>query len=104
MNAPKKTPSLRSENLLPASLADHQLDHLERMVRTVAQNNLAGPVHGMDPEYWRSRICALVEENNLVAAQQHRVKRLLKDLESRTKSRTLDRTAARKGEAGCRAR
>jgi hypothetical protein len=94
MNAPKKAPSPRSENLLPASLADRQLDHLERMIRSVAQNNPAGPVHGMDPEYWKSRIRALVEENNLVAVQQHRVKRLLKDLENRTKSRTLNRTAA----------
>ena len=77
-----------SENLLPASLADRQLDHLERMVRTVGQNNLAGPVHGMDLEYWENRIRALVEGNNLVAVQQLRVKRLLRDLESRTKSRS----------------
>ncbi len=100
MSTQKKAPLFRSENLLPASLADHQLDHLERMVRTVEQNNLAGPVHGMGLEYWENRVRALVEGNNLVAVQQLRVKRLLKDLESRTKSRSPDRAAARSGETG----
>jgi hypothetical protein len=100
MSTQKKAPLFRSENLLPASLADRQLDHLERMVRTVGQNNLAGPVHGMDLEYWENRIRALVEGNNLVAVQQLRVKRLLRDLQSRTKSRSPDRAAARSGETG----
>jgi hypothetical protein len=76
MSALKKAPSPGPGNLLPARLADRQLDHVERMLRSVARANPAGPVHDMDLEYWESRIRALVKENTLVAVQQHRVQRL----------------------------
>lgn len=56
MSALKKAPSLNPGNLMPASLADRQLDHIERMVRSVMRVNSAGPVHGMDQEYWESRL------------------------------------------------
>lgn len=79
---------------MPASLADRQLDHIERMVRSVVRASPAGPVHGMDQEYWESRIRALVNENNLVAVQQHRVQRLLQDLAKRARPDLLKRTAA----------
>jgi hypothetical protein len=94
MSALKKVPSPSPGNLLPASLADRQLDHIERMVRSVARANPVGPVHGMDQEYWESRIRALVKENNLVAVQQHRVQRLLKDLSKRARPNALKKTAA----------
>jgi hypothetical protein len=94
MNSLKKTPSLRTENLLPASLADHQLDHLELMIRSVAQNNLDRPVRGMDPEYWQSRIRALVEGTRLLDVQQQRVQRLLKELQKRAQAWTMNRSAA----------
>jgi hypothetical protein len=93
MNTLKKALSLTTENLRPASLADRQLDHLERMIRSVARNNPDGPVHGMNPEYWESRILALVEGNDLLAVQQHRVKRLLKELETPSDSRPVESVA-----------
>lgn len=79
---------------MPASLADRQLDHIERMVRTVVRTSTVGPVHGMDQKYWESRIRALVSENHLVAVQQHRVQRLLQDLAKRARPNALKRTAA----------
>jgi hypothetical protein len=93
MSASKNAPS-PIPGKLPASLADRQLDHIERMVRSVARANPVGPVHGMDQEYWESRIRALVKENNLVAVQQHRVQRLLKDLSKRVRPNALKKTAA----------
>ncbi len=94
MNAQKKTPRPGTENLLPASLADQRLDHLERMIRTIVKNSPAGTVHGMDPDYWQSRIQALVDESNLLVVQQQRVRRLLTELQKRAKSITMDRSAA----------
>ncbi|MGX6999115.1 hypothetical protein [Caballeronia sp. KNU42] len=94
MSALKKAPSPIPGNLMPASLADRQLDHIERMVRTVVRASTVGPVHGMDQKYWESRIRALVSENHLVAVQQHRVQRLLQDLAKRARPNALKRTAA----------
>jgi hypothetical protein len=94
MSALKKAPSPNPGNLMPASVADRQLDHIERMVRSVVRASTAGPVHGMDQGYWESRIHALVNENNLVAVQQHRVQRLLQDLAKRARPNVLKRTAA----------
>src|SRR5476651_2314868 len=85
MSALKNAPSLNPGNLLPASLADRQLDHIERMVRSVARAYPAGPVHGMDQDYWESRLRALANESDLVAVQQHRVQRLLQDLARRAR-------------------
>ncbi|CAN7763403.1 hypothetical protein [Caballeronia sp. dw_19] len=94
MSALKKAPSLNPGNLMPASLADHQLDHIERMVRSVVRVSSAGPVHGMDQEYWESRLRVLMNESDLVAVQQHRVKRLLLDLAKRARPNALTQTAA----------
>ena len=94
MSALKRAPSPNPGNLTPASLADRQLDHLERMVRSVARAYPAGPVHGMDQDYWESRLRALMNESDLVAAQQHRVQRLLQDLTTRARPDALKRTAA----------
>jgi hypothetical protein len=94
MSALNKAPSPSPGNLLPASLADRQLDHIERMVRSVARANSAGAVHGMDRQYWESRLRALVSESALVAAQQHRVQRLLQDLAKRARPNALKQTAA----------
>jgi hypothetical protein len=94
MSALKKAPPPNPGNLLPASLADRQLDHIERMVRSVARANSAGPVHGMDQGYWESRLRALMNESDLVAVQQHRVQRLLQDLAKRARPNALKQTAA----------
>ncbi|OXC72763.1 hypothetical protein [Caballeronia sordidicola] len=94
MSALKKAPSPNPGNLLPASLADRQLDHIERMVRSIVRANSARPVHGMDQEYWESRLHALVNESDLVAVQQHRVQRLLQDLAKRLRPNALKQTAA----------
>jgi hypothetical protein len=94
MSALKKAPPPNPGNLLPASLADRQLDHIERMVRSVARANSVGPVHGMDQEYWESRLRALMNESDLVAVQQHRVQRLLQDLAKRARPNALKQTAA----------
>jgi hypothetical protein len=94
MSALKKAPSPNPGNLMPASVADRQLDHIERMVRSVVRASTAGPVHGMDQDYWESRIRVLVNENNLVAVQQHRVQRLLQDLAKRARPNVLKRKAA----------
>jgi hypothetical protein len=94
MSALKQAPSPNPGNLMPASLADHQLDHIERMVRSVARAYPAGPVHGMDRGYWESRLRALMNESDLVAVQQHRVQRLLQDLAKRVRPNALTQTAA----------
>jgi hypothetical protein len=97
MSALKKAPSPNTDNpgnLLPASLADRQLDHIERMVRSVVRANPGGPVHGMDHEYWETRLRALADASDLVAVQQHRVQRLLHDLSARARPNALKQTAA----------
>ncbi|MEA3124143.1 MAG: hypothetical protein QOD67_1162 [Caballeronia sp.] len=94
MSALKKVSSPGHGNLLPASLADRQLDHIEHMVRSVAHAYPAGSVHGMDEEYWESRLHALMNESDLVAVQQHRVQRLLQDLAKRARPIALKQTAA----------
>ncbi len=94
MNALKKPPPIKAENLLPSRLADQQLDHLERMIGSIVKNSPAAPVLGLDPEYWESRVRALVEENNLLVVQQQRVQRLLIKLQQRVKNKTMDPTAA----------
>jgi 3-methyladenine DNA glycosylase/8-oxoguanine DNA glycosylase len=94
MNALKKAPPLKAENLFPARLADQQLDHLERMIGSIVKNNPATPALVLDPEYWESRVRALVQQNNLLVVQQQRVRRLLAKLQQRAKNNTMDRTAA----------
>lgn len=80
--------------LKPSSLADTQIDHIERMVRAVLRGSVADIVSGMDPQYWKSRVHALVKETNLVAVQQQRVKRLLDEIDYKTRSKPQKRTAA----------
>ena len=94
MNALKKTPPIKAENLLPARLADQQLDHLERMIGSMVKTSPAAPVLGLDPEYWESRVRALVEENNLLVVQQQRVQRVLIKLQRRAENKMMIRTAA----------
>jgi hypothetical protein len=94
MNALKKPQQIKAETLFPARVADQQLDHLERMIGSIVKNSPAAAVFGMDPDYWESRVRALVEENNLLVVQQQRVQRLLIKLQQRATSKTMDRTAA----------
>jgi hypothetical protein len=79
--------------LRPASLADTQIDHIERMVHWVLGRNASGTDSCMNPEYWTARVHVLMKENNLVAAQQQRISRLLEQLEFSTRPNAQNRTA-----------
>jgi hypothetical protein len=74
-HAPPKT-----TGLLPATLADTQLDHVERMVQYFTHNEDAN-VSGFDYAYWRKRLRAVAETYDLVASQRKRVVGLLDRLE-----------------------
>ncbi|CAG9253351.1 hypothetical protein [Paraburkholderia unamae] len=73
--APPKT-----TGLLPAALADTQLDHVERMVQYFTRNEGAA-VSGFDYAYWRKRLRAVAETYDLVATQRRRIVGLLDHLE-----------------------
>lgn len=79
---------------LPSSLADNQLDHLERMIVSFARSNKPNVLGWLDHEYWEKRIRTLTEENDLVATQRHRVIRLLDMLERNVVLSAHNRTAA----------
>jgi hypothetical protein len=94
MSATEKQPTTRGGGLRPASLADSELDHLERMVQHVMRGE-AGSTYGkLDHEYWEKRIRALVETHELVATQRQRVIRLLDLLEREALFRARSPTAA----------
>jgi hypothetical protein len=65
---------------LPATLADTQLDHVERMVRYFTHNEGAAVI-GFDYAYWRKRLRAVAETYDLVASQRRRIVGLLDRLE-----------------------
>jgi hypothetical protein len=73
--APPKT-----TGLLPATLADTQLDHVERMVQYFTHHDDA-TVSGFDYAYWRKRLRAVAETYDLVASQRKRIVGLLDHLE-----------------------
>ena len=75
----KPTPH-KASGLLPAALADTQLDHVERMVQHYAHNGDAA-VKGFDYAYWRKRLRAVAETYDLVATQRSRIVGLLDKLE-----------------------
>ncbi|MFP3550369.1 hypothetical protein SB861_06600 [Paraburkholderia sp. SIMBA_049] len=76
MEAPTGVGTLRS-----ASLADVELEHLERMVQYVVRRTETDDVSKLDYEYWAKRLRKLAQTYDLVATQRQRVIALLDLLE-----------------------
>ncbi|MGA7817360.1 MAG: hypothetical protein WCA53_31410 [Caballeronia sp.] len=93
MSVPTKSLAPSPAGLRPASLADTQIDHIERMVHWVLGRNALGTDSCMNPEYWTARVHELMKENNLVAVQQQRIGRLLEQLEFMTQPDAQNHTA-----------
>lgn len=81
MSAIPKPVVPRTGSLLPAILADAELDHVERMVHYTSRVQAARPPRGIDGEYWKKRLRALEASYDLVATQRRRVARLFELLE-----------------------
>ncbi|SIT47304.1 conserved hypothetical protein [Paraburkholderia piptadeniae] len=64
-----------------ASLADAELDHLERMVQYVVRRTAEDDTSRLDYEYWGKRLRALPQTHDLVATQRQRIIGLLDLLE-----------------------
>ncbi|SPB13648.1 hypothetical protein NOV72_00912 [Caballeronia novacaledonica] len=62
--------------LKPARVADAQLDHIERMIRSAAVAGNQKALACLDRAYWKRRLAALGDENDLVSTQRARVLRL----------------------------
>ncbi|TDN63593.1 hypothetical protein [Paraburkholderia sp. BL10I2N1] len=94
MSVTNKQPATKVAGLLPARLADDQLDHFECMVQYVIREDTDDALYGFDHKYWEKRIRALVETHDLVTTQRYRVMMLLDLLERNALIRTHSRTAA----------
>jgi hypothetical protein len=81
MSAIPKPVAPRTGNLLPAILADAELDHVERMVQYMSRAQASRTPRGIDGEYWKKRLRALEATYDLVATQRRRVARLFELLE-----------------------
>ncbi|MDE1182435.1 hypothetical protein [Paraburkholderia sp.] len=92
MNTNKQT-TTKAGGLLPSSLVDRQLDHLENMLQYVLRANMEGDLSRLDRTYWEKRVRELAGTHDLVASQRNRVTRLLGNLE-RAASNTERRRAA----------
>ncbi|SAK57781.1 hypothetical protein [Caballeronia ptereochthonis] len=90
----KKHPAPTGGALLPASLADAQIDHFERIVRHITRADAGAAYRGLDHEYSKKRLRKLVETHDLVAVQRRRVLLLLDLLERHALVSTRGRTAA----------
>ncbi|WP_322045561.1 hypothetical protein [Paraburkholderia sp. J67] len=82
MSAIPKSSLPRSGSLLPAILADAELDHVERMVQYTSRAQAAHMPRGIDGEYWKKRLRMLEATYDLVASQRSRVTRLFELLEA----------------------
>lgn len=82
MSAIPKPPTQGTGGLLPAILADAELDHVERMVQYMSRMQAARSPRGIDGKYWKKRLRALEATYDLVATQRRRVARLFELLES----------------------
>ncbi|MGF6880319.1 hypothetical protein [Paraburkholderia sp. MM5477-R1] len=94
MSSTKKQPTSTDGGLLPASLADAQLDHFERIAQYVTRVNAENTFRGLDHEYWERRLGRLAETHDLVAVQRRRVFRLLDLLKGHASVSICNRTAA----------
>ncbi|WP_185496774.1 hypothetical protein [Paraburkholderia tropica] len=92
-NEPAAT-SAKNAGLLPARLADAQLDHVERMVQFLSFATVANATRGIDREYCRKRLQTLEQTHDLVASQRSRIAKLLHLLE-RVGSTTLEHALTR---------
>ncbi|HEV3426841.1 MAG TPA: hypothetical protein VG320_03070 [Paraburkholderia sp.] len=81
MSAIPKSHPPGTGGLLPAILADAELDHVERMVQYMSRAQAARSPRGIDGEYWKKRLRALEATYDLVATQRQRVARLFELLE-----------------------
>ncbi|SAL25194.1 hypothetical protein AWB74_01045 [Caballeronia arvi] len=72
-----RTARAASVALMPARMADAQLDHLEHMIRSLALSGNAKAFACLDRGYWKRRVAALGDESDLVSTQRARVLRLL---------------------------
>lgn len=68
-------------SLLPASLADTELAHVERMVHYVTRVQGAASPRGIDADYWKKRLRTLEATYDLVTTQRQRVATLFAMLE-----------------------
>ncbi|WP_109481809.1 hypothetical protein [Paraburkholderia sp. C35] len=67
--------------LRSASVADVELDHLERMVQYVTRRTQNDDLSKLDYEYWAKRLRKLAQTHDLVTTQRQRVIALLDLLE-----------------------
>jgi hypothetical protein len=68
--------------LLPARLADAQIDHMERMVQYWTRAHAGLASRGIDHDYWKKRLRALGENYDLVASQRQRLDAMLAMLDA----------------------
>jgi ferritin len=81
MGSTRKPQELNTGSLLPASLADAELDHVERMVQYMCRAQGTAATRGIDGEYWKKRLRAVEQTYDLVTTQRQRVARLFELLE-----------------------
>lgn len=79
--------------LRSATLADAELEHLERMVQYIVRRTETDNTSRLDYEYWTKRLLALAQTHDLVTTQRQRVIGLL-DLLEREMLYQSRRTAA----------
>ncbi|WP_206996316.1 hypothetical protein [Trinickia mobilis] len=94
MTVTNEQPTVKTGELLPAQLADSQLDHFERMVQLVTRADASSASNRFDLEYWEKRIRALVKTHELVTTQRHRVIVMLDLLERHALIRMRDGAAS----------
>ncbi|HLX00963.1 MAG TPA: hypothetical protein VKS80_02465 [Trinickia sp.] len=94
MTVTNDQPTAKAGGLLPAQLADKQLDHFERMVQLVTRTDAASAANRFDVEYWENRIRALVKTHDLVTTQRCRVIVMLDLLERHALIKTREGTAS----------
>ncbi|WP_321842845.1 hypothetical protein [Paraburkholderia bannensis] len=95
MSAIPKPQVPKTGNLLPANLADAELDHVERMVQYMNRAQAAHTPRGIDGEYWKKRLRVLEATYDLVATQRRRVARLFELLEGADQVQVSGATPAR---------
>ncbi|QCP54750.1 hypothetical protein FAZ95_38520 [Trinickia violacea] len=94
MTVTSDQPTAKTGELLPAKLADTQLDHFERMVQIVTRTDAATAANRFDADYWEKRIRALVKTHDLVTTQRCRVITMLDLLERHALIKAREGTAA----------
>jgi hypothetical protein len=81
MSVTNTTTDREVRGLLPAHLADAQLDHVERMIQYCTRPDAGPTFRGIDHEYWKKRLRTLTETYDLVTPQRQRVMRMFDLLE-----------------------